>query len=293
LARFLALFIVSFTTAFHVSGQEVHYYGANSRPVDRIDDAVVIKEVKQLSKKRYKISTRQKTEDVWGQESKEKIKILQDGTLRIYASGDRFFPKKIYRIIREAGPDLYEFEESTLKDKLRDGTSTKFLPLHLEGTITEYHPNGQTKSISQFHDNQLVSNQNWLSDGTPYIDSIFFSADKAPEFKPGNAFFRAYLLQQLKASKIDLNQIEDAVVIGWVVMETGKLEGSIALKGKSRSFNQFLVKTIAEMPGDWQPAQLNGAPVRYFISIPINISHREATFQDIELSSGMLHYNTY
>ena len=293
LVRFLVIIVVSFTTPFLASAQEVYRYGVNSRPVNRPDEAVVIKEVKQSSEKRIVIRTRQKTGGEWKQVSKEKIRIQRDGTLLIYVSGDRFFPKKIYRSIHEVEPGLYEFEESTLKSKVRSGSSLEFLPLHLEGTVTEYHPNGTVKSVSEFHDNQLVSNRNWLSDGNPYIDSIFFSADLEPVFKPGNPFFRSYLLQQLKGSKIDLNQIEDVVVIGWVVMETGKLEGTVALKGKSRQLNQFLVNTIAEMPGEWQPAELNGVPVRYFMTIPLNFMHREASFQDIEFSSGMLHYNTY
>lgn len=193
----------------------------------------------------------------------------------------------------EVGPGLYEFEESTLKSKVRSGTSSKYLPLHLEGTVTEYHPNGNVKSVSEFNDNQLVSNQNWLSDGTPYLDSIFYSADLEPEFKLGNDFFRSYLIQQIGKSKLDLSQIEDVVVIGWVVMETGNIEGTLALQGKSRQLNQYLVKTIAELPGEWQPAELNGIPVRYFMSIPLNFLHNEANFQEVELSSGMLHYNRY
>ena len=293
MVRFLVLLIAGFAFHCQISGQEIHYYGVNSKPVEQVDDAVVTKEVKQKSEKRYVVRTRQNTGTGWEQVSKEKIKVQRDGTLLIYYKSDRFFPKKIYRRMVEVGPGLYEFEESTLKSKIRSGTSTDFLPLHLDGTVTEYHPNGNIKSLSEFNDNQLVSNQNWLSDGTPYIDSIFYSADLEPEFKLGNDFFRSYLIQQLGKSKLDLSQIEDVVVIGWVVMETGNIEGTLALQGKSRQLNQYLVNTIAELPGEWQPAELNGIPVRFFMSIPLNFLHNEANFQEVEFSSGMLHYNRY
>ena len=36
------------------------------------------------------------------------------------------------------------------------------------------------------------------------------------------------------------------------------------------------------LPGEWQPAELNGVPVRYFMTIPLNFMHREASFQDID-----------
>jgi hypothetical protein len=39
------------------------------------------------------------------------------------------------------------------------------------------------------------------------------------------------------------------VVIGWVVLETGKLDGVIFLQGKSRQLNELLVNAISELPG--------------------------------------------
>ena len=167
------------------------------------------------------------------------------------------------------------------------------MPLYLEGTVTVYHPNGEIKSISEYHENQLISNENWISDGSKYIDSVFYSVDQEPEYQMGDEFFKAFLINKLAESKLDLTQIEDQVVIGWVVMETGQLAGAIALKGKSRQLNQILVNTVAELPGYWTPAMLNGKPVRYFMSIPLNFMQRNANFQDIEFSSGVMHYNRY
>ncbi len=141
--------------------------------------------------------------------------------------------------------------------------------------------------------NQLISNQNWLSNGNPYIDTIFYSADQEPVYQPGVVFFNSYLLQQIAKSKINLEEYDDEIVIGWVVMETGVMNGVIALKGKSLELNKILANMIAGIPGEWQPAILDGKPVRYFMSIPVNISHHNAKFQDIELSQGVLHYNSY
>ena len=276
-------------------GQEgVYYYGANSKPVSHLADAISFKEVKKKSENKYVIQTHQKKEGNWQKVRKEKIKIHGNGNQTIHYNDNTIFSKKFYRSIEKVGSGEYLFKESTLNGEIRNGSSTAFLPLQLEGNVVEYHPNRELKSRSVYRNNQLVSNENWLSDGSKYIDSIFYSADQEPEYQMGDDFFKSYLLKSLEKSEIDLSQIADQVVIGWVVMESGELAGPIALMGKARQLNEFLVKTIAELPGYWTPAILDGAPVRYFISIPLNFIHREVNFQEIELSpGGVMHYNKY
>lgn len=276
-----------------MSQEGTYYFGSNSRPVENLEEALTIQEVKKRSEKRYIIETTRKEEDRWIQDQKERIRILGDGSQRILFRANTFFPKRIYREMERTGPGAYLFRETTLSNTLRTGSSSSFLPLHLEGSVTEYHPNGEKKSVSFYRDNQLVANENWLPDGSKYIDSIFFSVDQVPEYQMGDEFFNSFILKNLSNSKLDLTQVEDQVVIGWVVMETGNIEGVIAMKGKSRQLNEFLVKTIASLPGYWTPAVLNGSRVRYFMSIPLNFMQRDASFQEVEFSSGVMHYNRY
>ena len=289
----IALVILAFS--LESMGQEgVYYYGANSKPVTGLTDAVSYQEVKKKSERKYVIEKHQIIEGSWKKVGKEKVKIESDGNQTIRYNNNSIFSKKFYRSMEKVGPEAFLFKESTLNGEIRNGTSTAFLPLHLEGTVVEYHPNRELKSRSEYRDNQLVSNENWLSNGTRYIDSVFYSVDVAPEYQMGDAFFKNYLIKNLEKSKFDLSQIEDVVILGWVVMESGELAGPISLKGKSRRLNEFLVKTISEMPGYWTPARLDGVAVRYFMSIPVNFIHREAHFQEIELSTGgVMHYNKY
>ena len=292
--RYLLIISLCVIPVMHLPGQvEVYHYGANTKPVDQIDEAVMYKEVIRKSDKKYVIKTHHKVNQKWGQVKKEKIKLQRDGSQTIYYNAGSLFPKRLYREMNKIGPGEYLFKESTMTNLVRTGTSSRALPLHLEGLVTEYHPNGELKSKSLYKNNQLLSNENWLPDGSKYIDSIFYSVDQEPEYLMGDDFFKNFLLRKLAASKIDLTQIEDQVVIGWVVMETGEIDGAIALKGKSGQLNQFLVNTIIELPGTWQPAILEGSRVRYFMSIPLNFIHNEAHFQELELSSGILHYNKY
>jgi antitoxin component YwqK of YwqJK toxin-antitoxin module len=275
-------------------GQEgTYYYGSNLRPMDNLEEATSYKVVRKLSSRKYNIETHQKINGKWMQASKEKIRLQDEMNQRIYYNANTFFPKKIFRQMERISPEEYLFSESNLTSTIRTGTSSSFLPLHLEGTVTEYYPNGEKKSVSLFRNNQLISNENWLSDGSKYIDSVFYSVDKEPEYQMGDEFFKAYLLSKLRESKLDLTQIEDLVVIGWVIMETGEIDGIIALKGKSTYLNEFLVNTISDLPGYWTPAIMDGKKVRYFMSIPLNFIQNETNFQELEFSGGVIHYDWY
>jgi len=275
-------------------GQEgMYYYGPNGRPVGQKAEAVLMKELEKRSGDTYIMKTCRKEGNAWKHSSREKISIKPDGNQLIRYRADSFFPTKITRKMERQGPGEFRFSEYVQETIVREGTSASTLPLHLEGTVREYHPGGNLKSVAEYRDNQLVYNQNWLPDGSPYIDSFFYSVDREPEYKMGDDFFKNFLLQKLQTSKIDLTQIQDRVVIGWVVMETGEIDGVIALEGRARQLNNYLVETIKELPGSWEPALLSGRPVRYFMSIPLNFTHREANFQEVDLSTGRLHYSKY
>ena len=179
--------------------------------------------------------------------------VLSGSGLRVSASSlIQFTGRSPFR-----DPGLYYFEETDHGAKIRTGSSSTYLPLKLEGQVTEYHPNGREKSVSFYQNNQLQSNQNWLPDGNPYIDSIFYSVDQEPVYQPGVAYFNSFLLQELAKSGININEYDDDIVIAWVVMETGVMDGAIALKGKSLKMNQLLCDIISRTPGVWEPAMLN------------------------------------
>jgi len=291
--RTLLVSLMVIIPVLHCPGQEIYYYAANYRPVKTEKEALSVQEIHQRSENKYDIETRIRVEKTWIDAERQKIRIKPDGTIRIRIKGDRLFPEKVFREITKLEPGLYYFEETVKGITRRTGTSNRYLPLLLEGIVNEFHPKGQKKSVSVFKDNQLISNKNWLPDGSLYIDSIYYSADQEPKFSPGQKFFNSYLMQQLKKSKINLEEYEDRVLIGWVIMENGLMDGVIALEGKSLQLNQILVDIIAEMPGAWEPAILDGNPVRYFMSIPLNFMHHDAKFQHVEFSSGVLHYNRY
>lgn len=292
--RRILLYFLLFLWLPCLSAQEVYYYGANNRPVENVEEAILFKTVHQKSIKKYNVSSQVRTDEGWSMIRRQKIRIKRDGILRIAIKEDKLIPTIIFREIGSMLPDLYAFEETRRGGALvRNGKSSTFLPLHLEGKVIEFYPNGQTKSISYFNNNQLVSNENWLPDGSKYIDSIFYSVNEEPVFIPGEKFFKTSILDYLSESDIILDEFEDEVLIGWVVMETGEMDGVIALEGKSAELNQAIVDAVSQVPGRWQPAILEGDTVRYFMTMPLTISHNDANFQNLEFKWGVLHYDYY
>lgn len=273
--------------------QEVYYYGVNSRPVENVEEAILRKEVDYRKDQKLTITTAQLQDENWVKLSREKIRATGPDEWVIRYRAEKLFSSKFYRDYSETAPGHFFFKEYSLTNTIRTGNTAGRFPLFLEGTVTEYYPNGAVRSVAEYRDNQLISNKNWLEDGTPYIDSIFYSADQEPEYEYGPDFFKNYLIQKLIQSEWDLSQIQDRVVIGWVVMETGELKGIRALEGKSEQLNNYLIKTISEMPGKWQSARLHGKPVRYFMSIPLNFDVRDINFQELDYSTGRLYYDKY
>ena len=291
--RILCVSLWMIIPAICCMGQELYYFGANNRPLNTEEGARFIQEVHKKSEKNFLLKKSVKSGRTWSEAIYQKITVIDEGKLRIRTRGKGILQKRLFRQMIPAGKGMYAFEETVNGILLRSGSTSRYLPLMLEGTVKEYHPNGMEKSVSIFQNNQLISNKNWLQDGSSYIDSIYFSTDRAPIYRPGDKSFKNHLIKGIAEAKLDLDEYDDDVIIGWVVMETGQIEGVIALQGKSNFLNQTLVDIIAETPGDWEPAYLDGNPVRYFMTIPITISHSGAKFQDLEFSMGMLHYNSY
>lgn len=292
--RILILSLIFLTGQVLPQNQGLYYYGVNSRPMEGADKALIRKQLIRKSETSYLIHTSRRTGGSWQKVRRERIRIHGDGRQVIYESGrEGLFPRKIIRESQETLDGAFTFREYHQGKLLREGSASGMIPLHLEGEVRQYHPNGRLHSISSYRDNQLTGNQNWLDDGTPYIDSIFYAADRPPAFEYSGEFFNSYLMVSLRELGIDLTQVQDEIVIGLVIMETGELNGPIALQGKSKQLSDALIRIISEMPGVWKPAILNEKAVRYFMTLPISVSHQDVTFQNLEVSSGVLHYDTF
>ncbi len=246
------------------------------------------KKLTRKSEKKVNIKRLVLHDNIWKEEANSCIKSIDETHHKISNKNEGIFSKKIIREFEKTDGDIIHFKEYYDDKLIRSGSTTSLIPLVLEDTLKVYFPNRQLKSVSIYENNQLISNENWNNDGSKYIDNIFYSVDETPEYSLGQEHFKYYILKSIQDAKIDLGQYNDKIVLAWVVMEDGSIQGVRRVSGKSAGLSNFLIELIESLEGNWIPAELNGEIVRYFMKIPFNFAHHTEGFDNIELSGGML-----
>ncbi len=172
----------------------------------------------------------------------------------------------------------------------RTGSTSSKIPLVLQDTIKEYYQDGTQKSVSVYSNNELVSNRNWKENGENYIDDIFFSVEEEPLFKSGTFFLHNHVMSTFKNSLLDMSQVEGRLIVGFVVMESGDIDGIKIEQGLIPELNELAIQAFSTLNGEWKPARLNGENVRYYQLFPINFIYRKNDFDALELRGGSLYW---
>ncbi|MFC2111633.1 hypothetical protein ACFLTA_00045 [Bacteroidota bacterium] len=265
-----------------------YYYGVNDKIVSSIEEARNYKEVKKQSDKRYRIKTYSLINDEWILNNVERARKNNMGIYQFRYRQNTFFPRFFKREVHAENSDIIQFAERNRKTPLREGSSLSEIPLQLDGKVTEYHKDGSLKSESIYNDNQLVSNKYWRKDGTLLIENLFFNVDKSPRYLLGDKYLKDYIIHKIAEEKLPVTEIQDELLIGWVVTEQGTVGSVVILMGRVESVNNFFLNTISSLPGEWEPAVLNGQKVNYFITMPVNFTNAVPIVQNISLTGGML-----
>jgi hypothetical protein len=248
------------------------------------------KEIQYKSEKKIKIETFGYNDSRW---SKIRTEVLKKTAENIYRITVRTPASKqiIYRQCIPLDNGLYSFTERIENQIIRTGYSQSAIPLVLHGEITEYYPNGTKKSISQFRNNELVSNQNWQEDGQKYLDNIFYSVDVPPRFTPGMDSLHRHLLQALERNAMNYSDLSGEIEVGFVVLENGTLDGLHLIKGISSTVNRIVLSAFLSLEGEWKPARLQGKKVRYMQKFPIHFMGSRTKFEFIDFQSGVMHWD--
>ena len=145
------------------------------------------------------------------------------------------------------------------------------LPLILESKWTYYYAQtGSIRTENYYEGNQLLKNRNWKETGEEDISDVFPFADTIPEYPGGVAGLLRFLRSELRYPNDAHNQgIEGKVVVQFIVMEDGKVDGIKILKGKSPSLDEESIRVVRLMSGKWKPGILNGKKVRVYFTLPV------------------------
>ena len=288
----LLLQLIVFYLCLGASSQDTtYYYGPNNREVKDIKEARRYKEVKKKSGNRHKVTTYTLINDEWVFTKVEKIRGGNKGKFRFRFRENTLFSKSFSRQYEEQGPGTFFFKDIKRELVLREGNTSRKIPLHFDGLVTEYYDDETVRSESLYKNHQLVSNKNWLPDGTKYIDNLFYSVDHPPVYTLGDNFLKKYITGMIAEKKLPVTEIQDELLIGWVITKDGNIDGVRILKGRVESVNAFFVETIESAPGKWEPALLDGDKVNYFITMPVNFKNTVPLVQNIEISGGTLHWD--
>lgn len=276
---------------FLLSGQNdtAIWFGPNGK-MNPGENPVLKKEIKYQGKKRVRVITKKQSDDgTWTFLFTERIVRKTPDLFHIRIKGQEFTERIVRRF--EMQPDgTFKFTDLQNEQVKRTGFTQSKIPLIFHGEVTEYYANGNKKSVSVYENNELISNQNWNENGEKYIDNIFYSVEREPRFLRGTPALHQHVLKTFKESEVDLSQMEGRLVVGFVVMENGEIDGIRIERGLRLDVNNLALTAFHTLQGKWQPARLNGENVRFYQLFPINFIYREFDFDYLEMRGSMLYW---
>jgi len=272
--------------------ESVVYIGTNGK-LTTLDQAIFMQKTLKKSSKVTTVQTYQLTEAKWEKLYTEKYKTLNDSTFQINGNRENYKGTS-FRTFKKQADGSFRYRDIANDQLVRSGFAKSVVPLLVHGQVTEYYPGGNKNSVSEYENNELVSNENWKENGDKYIDKIFYSVDSDPTFNPGIKVMHQHILKGFKEEGIDISAISGSLILGFVVMENGTIDGIRIIKGLVPNINSVAFKSIASLKGSWTPAKLNDKTVRYFQIFPINFIYKQQSFEFAELGKGgILHWGAY
>jgi hypothetical protein len=285
------IFILLFIVPLALSGQNdtVFIFGPNGK-TEPAEKQVLKKEIKYRGRKRVRVRTFKSDEENWQLLFTERIKTEDPLTFLIQVKGEQFSGLVTRRF--EVQPDgIYRFTDFQDGRIKRKGHSLTKIPLIFHGVVTEFYPGGEKKSESVYENNELISNRNWTQGGQEYIEDIFYSVDREPRYLRGTYLLHDHVLKTFKESKVDLSQAEGQIVVGFVVMEDGRIDGIRIERGMNQMMNEIALQAFQTLPGEWQPALIDGSDVRFYQLFPINFIYHKFEFDYLEMRGSMLYWD--
>lgn len=105
-----------------------------------------------------------------------------------------------------------------------------------------------------------------------YPDSVYINPEVRPQFTGGDKAFAAYLSKSIRYPKQALQRnISGRVLVNFVLNAEGKVQDAHVVSGPGNGLNDEALRLVWLMP-PWQPARVNGLPVRVACTVPISFN---------------------
>ncbi len=105
-----------------------------------------------------------------------------------------------------------------------------------------------------------------------YPDSVYINPEVRPQFTGGDKAFAAYLSKSIRYPQQALQRkVSGRVFVSFVLNAEGKVQDAHVVSGPGSGLNDEALRLVWLMP-PWQPARVNGQPVRVACTVPISFN---------------------
>ncbi len=137
----------------------------------------------------------------------------------------------------------------------------------LDGKALSYYSNGNKLREDFYKNDKLVNGACYSIDGS---DTTYFPFFEMPIFKKKKSF-RTYISKKLVfPEKAFEDWQEGTVSVGFYIDEKGNLVDAYIEKSNNEIFNKYALKVVESSPRWRSPGKINGIPVRFHMTFPIN-----------------------
>ena len=105
-----------------------------------------------------------------------------------------------------------------------------------------------------------------------YPDSVYINPEVRPQFVGGDKAFAEYLSKSIRYPKEALQRrVSGRVFVNFVLNAQGKVQDARVVRGPGSGLNDEALRLVWLMP-NWEPARVNGQPVRVACTVPISFT---------------------
>lgn len=105
-----------------------------------------------------------------------------------------------------------------------------------------------------------------------YPDSVYVNPEVLPKFTGGDKAFAAYLSKSIRYPQAALQRrISGRVFVNFILNAQGRVLDAHVVSGPGNGLNDEALRLVWLMP-PWEPARVNGQPVRVACTVPITFS---------------------
>lgn len=103
-------------------------------------------------------------------------------------------------------------------------------------------------------------------------DSVYVNPEVRPQFVGGDKAFAAYLAKNIRYPQQALrDHTTGRVYIGFTLSAQGRVQDAHVVRGPGSGLDYEALRLVWLMPL-WEPARVNGQPVRVTCTVPINFN---------------------